>query len=110
VAGNLQEVAGRVSKQSDQFGHLQRPPRRWSRRTATSPVRRRPCSPATTLAVGESRSRVPEWTLRCNTIAELVSAVDRIEQRLGAVGKALAQWPTFSGAIEAIAKQTTCLR
>jgi methyl-accepting chemotaxis protein len=42
-------------------------------------------------------------------IAELVSAVGRIEQRLGAVGTALAQVAKVSGSIEAIAKQTNLL-
>ena len=42
-------------------------------------------------------------------IAELIEAVGRIEQRLGAVGTALAQVAKVSGSIEAIAKQTNLL-
>jgi methyl-accepting chemotaxis protein len=42
-------------------------------------------------------------------ISELIAAVDRIEQRLGAVGSALAQVAKVSGSIEAIAKQTNLL-
>src|SRR6516164_3272552 len=46
VAGNLREVAGRVSTQAERFGHLQKkPPRQWFPPTTTSPPLRRPCKP-----------------------------------------------------------------
>ena len=86
VAGNVQEVAQRVSVQSDRFGHLQKT--------------------AETMVAANHNIAVDTAVKH---IAELVEAVGRIETRLGAVGSALAQVAKVSGSIEAIAKQTNLL-
>ena len=109
VAGNLQEVAGRVSGQSDRFGHLQK--------TAETMVvgqsrhRQRVAGGADggDRAVGEiTQSRAVVETA-VQHIAELIDAVGRIESRLSAVGTALADVAKVSGSIEAIARQTNLL-
>ncbi len=109
VAGNLQEVAGRVSGQSERFGHLQKTAETMVSANHNIASASQAVQTATTAAVGEitqSRAAV-EHAVR--HIAELVEAVGRIELRLGAVGTALAQVAKVSGSIEAIAKQTNLL-
>jgi methyl-accepting chemotaxis protein len=109
VAGNLQEVAGRVSTQSERFGHLQE-----TAETMVSANHRiagasQAVQSATLAAVGEiTQSRAAVETA-VQHIAELIKAVGRIELRLGSVGTALAQVAKVSGSIEAIARQTNLL-
>jgi len=109
VAGNLQEVAGRVSNQSERFEHLQE--------TAVTMVSAnhhiasasQAVQTATTSAIDEiTRSRAAVETA-VQHIAGLIEAVGRIELRLGAVGTALTQVGKVSGSIEAIARQTNLL-
>jgi methyl-accepting chemotaxis protein len=109
VAGNLQEVAGRVSKQSDQFGHLQKTAKTMVAANRDIANASQAVQSAATLAVGEITQSRAGVDAAVQHIAELVSAVGRIEQRLGAVGTALAKVANVSGAIEAIAKQTNLL-
>jgi methyl-accepting chemotaxis protein len=109
VAGNLQEVAGRVAKQSDQFGHLQNTAETMVAANRDIAGASQAVQSATSLAVGEITQSRAGVDAAVQHIAELVSAVGRIEQRLSAVGKALAQVANVSGAIEAIAKQTNLL-
>ena len=109
VAGNLQEVAGRVSGQSERFGHLQKTAETMVSANHNIASASQAVQTATTAAVGEitqSRAAVEQAVRH---IAELIEAVGRIERRLGAVGTALAQVAKVSGSIEAIAKQTNLL-
>src|ERR1700727_3026724 len=109
VAGNLREVAGRVSSQSDRFGQLQRAAETMVSANHDIAGASRAVQSAAAAAVGDitqSRNAV-ETAVR--HIAELIEAVGRIELRLGSVGAALAQVAKVSGSIEAIAKQTNLL-
>jgi methyl-accepting chemotaxis protein len=109
VAGNLQEVAGRVSTQSERFGHLQRTAETMVSANRDIAGASQAVQSASTSAVDEiTRSRTAVDTA-VQHIAELIEAVGRIEHRLGAVGAALAQVAKVSGSIEAIAKQTNLL-
>src|SRR3982074_60222 len=109
VAGNLQEVAGRVSSQSERFGHLHKTAETMVSANHDIASASRAVQSATTAAVGEiTQSRAAVETA-VQHIAELIEAVGRIERRLGAVGTALAQVAKVSGSIEAIVKQTNLL-
>ncbi len=109
VAGNLQEVAGRVSNQSERFGHLQETAETMVSANHDIASASQAVQTATTSAVNEiTQSRAAVETA-VQHIAELIEAVGRIEHRLGAVGTALAQVAKVSGSIEAIAKQTNLL-
>jgi methyl-accepting chemotaxis protein len=109
VAGNLQEVAGRVSIQSERFGHLQQTAETMVSANHDIAGASKAVQSATTAAVSEiTQSRAAVETA-VKHIAELIEAVGRIELRLGAVGTALAQVAKVSGSIEAIAKQTNLL-
>jgi methyl-accepting chemotaxis protein len=109
VAGNVREVASRVSTQSERFGHL--------RETAETMVSAnhdiagasRAVQSASAAAVDEITQSRDAVETAVKHIAELVEAVDRIETRLGSVSSALAQVAKVSGSIEAIAKQTNLL-
>jgi methyl-accepting chemotaxis protein len=109
VAGNLQEVAGRVSNQSERFGCLQKTAETMVSANHDIAGASQAVQTATTSAVNEiTQSRAVVETA-VQHIAELIEAVGRIEHRLGAVGTALAQVAKVSGSIEAIAKQTNLL-
>jgi methyl-accepting chemotaxis protein len=109
VAGNLQEVAARVSGQSDRFGHLQKTAETMVSANHNIATASRAVQSATSAAVGEiTQSRAVVETA-VKHIAELIDAVRRIELSLGSVGTALAQVAKVSGSIEAIAKQTNLL-
>jgi methyl-accepting chemotaxis protein len=109
VAGNLQEVAGRVSGQSDRFGHLQQTAETMVSANHDIATASRAVQTATSAAVCEITQSRAAVEKAVQHIAELVEAVGRIELRLGAVGTALAQVAKVSGSIEAIAKQTNLL-
>ena len=109
VAGNLKEVAGRVSTQADRFNHLQKTAETMAAANHDIATASRAVQTATSAAVGEiSQSRAVVETA-VQHITELISAVGRMESRLGAVSAALAQVAKVSGSIEAIAKQTNLL-
>jgi methyl-accepting chemotaxis protein len=109
VAGNLREVAGRVSNQADRFGHLQETAETMVSANHDIANASRAVQTATSAAVGQiTQSRAAVETA-VQHISELIEAVGRIEQRLGSVGTALAQVAKVSGSIEAIAKQTNLL-
>jgi methyl-accepting chemotaxis protein len=109
VAGNLQEVAARVSGQSERFGHLQKTAETMVSANHNIANASRSVQSATSAAVGEiTQSRAVVETA-VKHIAELIDAVRRIELSLGSVGTALAQVAKVSGSIEAIAKQTNLL-
>ena len=109
VASNVQEVANRVSTQSEHFAHLQKTAETMVSANHDIADASRAVQSASSEAVGEivqSRDAV-ETAVR--HIAELVESVGRIEARLGAVSSALAQVTKVSTSIEAIAKQTNLL-
>ena len=109
VAGNLQEVAARVSGQSERFGHLQKTAETMVSANHNIAGASRAVQSATSAAVGEiTQSRAVVETA-VKHIAELIDAVRRIELSLGSVGTALAQVAKVSGSIEAIARQTNLL-
>jgi methyl-accepting chemotaxis protein len=109
VAGNLQEVAGRVSGQSDRFGDLQKTAETMVSANHGIASASQAVQTATTAAVGEiTQSRAAVETA-VQHIAKLIEAVGRIEHRLGSVGSALADVAKVSGSIEAIARQTNLL-
>src|SRR6202046_2538473 len=109
VAGNLQEVAGRVSSQADRFGHLQKTAETMVSANHDIATASGAVQTATSAAIGEIVQSRAAVETAVQHIAELIEAVGRIEHRLGAVGTALAQVAKVSGSIEAIAKQTNLL-
>ncbi len=103
VAGNLQEVAGRVSGQSDRFGHLQKTAETMVSANHGIASASQAVQTAATAAVGEiTQSRAVVETA-VQHIAQLIEAVGRIEHRLSSVGSALTEVAKVSGSIEAIA-------
>ena len=61
VAGNLQEVAGRVASQSDRFGHLQNTAETMVAANHEIADASRSVQSAATAAVSESPNRAPPW-------------------------------------------------
>src|SRR5580704_17195220 len=109
VAGSVQEVANRVSTQSERFGHLQKTAQTMVTANHDIAGASKAVQSATLAAVGEiTQSRTAVETA-VRHIAELIEAVGRIESRLGAVSSAMSQVAKVSGSIEAIAKQTNLL-
>jgi methyl-accepting chemotaxis protein len=109
VAGNLKEVASRVSNQAGRFGRLQKTAETMVSANHDIATASGAVQSATTAAVSEiTQSRAAVETA-VQHIAGLIEAVKRIELRLGDVGAALAQVAKVSGSIEAIAKQTNLL-
>ena len=109
VAGNVQDVANRVSGQSDRFGHLQKTAEKMVSANHDIASASQAVQTATTAAVDEiaqSRSMVETAVQH---IAQLIEAVGRMEHRLASVGTALADVAKVSGSIEAIARQTNLL-
>jgi len=109
VAGNVQEVASRVTTQSERFGHLQQTAETMVSANHDIAGASKAVQSATSAAVGEITQSRSAVETAVKHIAELVEAVGRIESRLGAVSSALSQVAKVSGAIEAIAKQTNLL-
>jgi len=109
VAGNVQEVAQRVSAQSERFGHLQKTAETMVSANHNIANASQAVQTASSAAVGEITQSRTAVDTAVKHIAELIEAVGRIETRLGAVGSALAQVANVSGSIEAIAKQTNLL-
>src|ERR1700756_782335 len=109
VAGDVREVASRVTDQSARFGHLQK--------TAQTMVSANhgiaDASKAVQLASADAVSEITQSRTAVETagrhIDEPVEAGGRIEGRLSAVSSALAQVAKVSTSIEAIARQTTLL-
>ena len=109
VAGNLQEVAGRVSGQSDRFGHLQKTAETMVSANHGIADASQAVQTAATAAVGEITQSRNVVETAVQHIAELIEAVGRIEHRLSSVGSALSEVAKVSGSIEAIARQTNLL-
>jgi methyl-accepting chemotaxis protein len=109
VAGNVQEVASRMSVQSERFGHLQTTAKTMVSANHDIAGASRSVQAATSAAVGEITESRTVVETAVSHIAELIDAVGRIETRLGAVSFALSEVAKVSRAIEAIAKQTNLL-
>ena len=109
VAGNLREVAGRVSSQSDRFGQLQKAAETMVSANHDIASASRAVQSAASAAVDDITQSRDAVETAVRHIAELIEAVGRIELRLGSVGTALTQVAKVSGSIEAIAKQTNLL-
>ncbi len=109
VAGSVQDVASRVSIQSERFGHLQKTAETMVLANHDIAGASRSVQSASSAAVGEiTQSRAVVETA-VKHIAELIEAVGRIEDRLSSVSSALSEVTKVSKAIEAIAKQTNLL-
>jgi methyl-accepting chemotaxis protein len=109
VAGNVQDVANRVSGQSDRFGDLQKTAEKMVTANHDIASASQAVQTATTAAVDEiTQSRTMVETA-VQHIAKLIEAVGRMEHRLASVGTALADVAKVSGSIEAIARQTNLL-
>jgi methyl-accepting chemotaxis protein len=109
VAGNVQEVAQRVSTQSERFGHLQKTAETMVSANHGIAGASKAVQSATSAAVDEITQSRPVVEAAVGHIAGLIEAVGRIESRLGAVSGALAQVAKVATSIEAIAKQTNLL-
>ena len=109
IAGNLETVTGRVSRQADQFKSLQQTAKTMVGANRDIDRAARTAQTAASSAgaeVAQSRSTVASAVRH---IGELASAVDRMESRLESFGTVLRQVAGVSAAIEAIAKQTNLL-
>ena len=109
IAGNVQEVAQRVSSQSELFGHLQQTAKTMVSANHDIAGASKAVQSATSAAVDEITQSRNAVETAVSHIAQLIEAVGRIETRLGAVSSALAQVAKVSTSIEAIAKQTNLL-
>ncbi len=109
VAGNVQEVASRVSAQSELFTHLQKTAETMVSANHGIADASRAVQSASSEAVGDINQSRGAVEAAVKHIAALVESVDRIETRLSAVSSALAQVAKVSTSIEAIAKQTNLL-
>ena len=109
VASNVQEVASRVSAQSELFTHLQKTAETMVSANHDIADASRAVQSASSDAVGDINQSRGAVEAAVKQIAELVESVGRIEARLSAVSSALAQVAKVSTSIEAIAKQTNLL-
>lgn len=109
IAGNLEEVTGRVAEQASQFKELQETAQVMVvGNHSIDQASRKAQSAASNAKVEISESR----TLIGGTvqnIARLSTSVTRIEERLASFGPVLKQIASVSSAIETIAKQTRLL-
>jgi methyl-accepting chemotaxis protein len=109
VAGNVQEVASRVSTQSEHFAHLQKTAETMVSANHDIADASRAVQSASSETVDEINQSRGAVEAAIKHISELVESVGRIEDRLSAVSSALAQVTKVSSSIEAIAKQTNLL-
>ncbi len=109
VAGNVKEVAQRVSTQSERFGHLQKTAETMVSANHGIADASQSVQTAASAAVDDITQSRDAVETAVKHIAELIEAVGRIESRLSAVSSALSKVAKVSGSIEAIAKQTNLL-
>lgn len=109
VLGNLHDVADRVALQSGQFSHLQQTADIMVAANRDIDGAARAVQSVTSNAAVEITQSKAVVTTAVQHIAGLVSAVTRIEQRLGSISEVLSQVGMVSGTIEGIAKQTNLL-
>ncbi len=109
IAGNLDEMSGRVARQVEQFKTLQRTTETMVATNRDLDKSARAAQTAASAAgaeVAESRTVVGAAVQH---ISELTTAVSRMETRLQSFGAVLEQVAGVSKTIEAIAKQTNLL-
>ncbi|HTP84046.1 MAG TPA: methyl-accepting chemotaxis protein [Alphaproteobacteria bacterium] len=109
VAGNLDEISGRVAKQADQFKTLQNTAKTMVETNRDLDKSARAAQTAASTAgtgVDESQTVV---NAAVQHIGELTSAVSRMEAKLQSFGSVLEQVAGVAKAIETIAKQTNLL-
>jgi methyl-accepting chemotaxis protein len=109
ITGNLQDVAQHVSRQSAQFKELQRTAENMVavNRGIDGAVRAaQTTANSASNEIAESRATVGDAVTH---ITELITAVGRIEERLGSIDAVLKQVANVSGSIEAIARHTNLL-
>jgi methyl-accepting chemotaxis protein len=109
VLGNLHDVAGRVSRQSAQFGELRKAADTMVAANRNIDEVARTVQSATSNVVSEIGGARDAVASAAESTAGLIGAVSRIEERLGSVSAVLAEVAKVSGAIETIAKQTNLL-
>jgi methyl-accepting chemotaxis protein len=109
VAGNVQEVANRVTAQSERFRHLQKTAETMVSANHDIANASQTVQTTTLAAVGEITQSRAAVEAAVQHISELIDAVSRIEHRLASVGSALAEVGKVSVSIEAIARQTNLL-
>ncbi|HLH90626.1 MAG TPA: methyl-accepting chemotaxis protein [Xanthobacteraceae bacterium] len=109
VLGNLHDVAGRVSRQSAQFGTLRKAADTMVASNRNIDEVARTVQTATSSVISEIGGARDAVASAAEGTAGLIGAVSRIEERLGSVSAVLAEVAKVSGAIEAIAKQTNLL-
>jgi methyl-accepting chemotaxis protein len=105
----VQEVASRVTGQSERFGHLQKTAEAMVSANHDIAGASKAVQSATSAAIDEITNSRTAVETAVGHIAQLIEAVGRIESRLGSVSSALAQVAKVSTSIEAIAKQTNLL-
>ena len=109
IAGNLDDVTGRVANQADHFNGLQQATEAMVAGNRTIDKAARSAQSAAQAAgteVDQSRAVVIGAV---GHIGELTSAVGRIDKRLGSFNSVLEQIANVATSIEAIAKQTNLL-
>jgi len=109
ITGHLQDVAGRVSRQSEQFKDLQRTAESMVAVNRGIDAAVRAAQATAGSAGGEIDSSRAAVGGAVAHIAELATAVGRIEERLGAIDAVLKQVAKVSGTIETIARTTNLL-
>lgn len=109
IAGNIEEVTGRFSHQAEQFSGLQQTVQTMVAANREIDDAARSAQAAAVAAgtkVVDSRATVTDAG---DSIAKLIAAVGKFEERLGTIQSVLEQVAGFSGTIETIAKQTNLL-
>ena len=109
IAGNVEDVAGRVSDQAIKFKALDQTAKAMVATNHEIDRAAKAAQSAASIAgaeVAESRTAVNGAV---SDISELIAAVGRIAERLNTVNTVLEQVAGFSGTIETIAKQTNLL-
>lgn len=109
VAGNLEEVSGRIANEADQFTHLQGAAEHMvsgNREIDRAAKGAQTAASAAGGEIAESRNLIGGAVQH---IQNLTAAVNHIEERLGSFGSLLQQVGSVAGSIERIAKQTRLL-
>jgi methyl-accepting chemotaxis protein len=109
IAGNLEDVTARVTRQVDHFHGLQRTAETMVAGNRGIDEAARSAQAAAQAASGEVDQSRAVVQGAVGHIGELTSAVGRIDERLGSFNSVLEQIANVASAIEAIAKQTNLL-
>ncbi|MTJ82282.1 MAG: methyl-accepting chemotaxis protein [Telmatospirillum sp.] len=109
INGHLEQVSVRVAEQADRFKTLQGTARTMVESNHGIDDACRSVQEAASMADGEIGVAQTSVGTTLSGIADLISAVGRIEERLGGIRTVLKQVSGFAGTIEAIARQTNLL-